>query len=169
MDIPELDTSETTNMQYMFTNCGNLINIPQLNTSKVEYMRDMFGACAKLQNVQQLDASKVKTVVDIFSMCSELVTCGGLKDLGKSYTSKTANAYVYKFSVEDCKKLTHESLLNIINNLYDLNIAYGVYDEEGQAGTGTLYTQSLILGTTNIAKLTDEEIAIATTKGWTVS
>ena len=59
--------------------------------------------------------------------------------------------------------------MDVINKIYDLNITYGVYDEEGNPGTGTLYTQDLILGETNLAKLTPEEIAIATNKGWTVS
>lgn len=54
--------------------------------------------------------------------------------------------------------LTHESLMNIINNLYDLNLTYNV------AGGGTLYTQKLVIGEENIAKLTADEIAIATAK-----
>ena len=47
-------------------------------------------------------------------------------------------------------------LLDIINKLADVT-------EE----TGTTYT--IILGTINLAKLTEEEIAVATAKGWTVS
>ena len=53
--------------------------------------------------------------------------------------------------------------MNVINNLYDLNITYDV------ANGGTLYTQSLVLGGTNLAKLTDEEKAIAINKGWSLS
>jgi hypothetical protein len=53
--------------------------------------------------------------------------------------------------------------MNVINNLYDLNLTYDV------ANGGTLYTQKLTLGSTNLAKLTADEIAIATSKGWTVS
>jgi len=60
--------------------------------------------------------------------------------------------------------LSHESLIDIITNgLYDLNLTYDV------ANGGKLYTQQLILGSTNMAKLTAEEIAIATNKGWSVS
>ena len=32
-----------------------------------------------------------------------------------------------------------------------------------------LHAQNLVIGETNIAKLTEDEIAIATNKGWTVS
>ena len=53
--------------------------------------------------------------------------------------------------------------MNVINNLYDLNLTYDV------ANGGTLYAQSLVLGSTNMDKLTAEEIAIATAKGWNVT
>lgn len=49
-----------------------------------------------------------------------------------------------------CTKLTHDSLMSIINHLKD-----------GASNT-------LTLGATNLAKLTDSEKAIATTKGWTL-
>ena len=81
--------------------------------------------------------------------------------MGKGYTTKNNN--YYKLNLSACTSLTHESLMNVINNLYDLNLTYDV------ANGGTLYTQSLQLGADNIAKLTAEEIAIATNKGWTVS
>jgi hypothetical protein len=51
--------------------------------------------------------------------------------------------------------LSKESLLYIINNLYDLTA-------NGLSG------QTLNIGSTNIAKLTEDEIAIATNKGWTI-
>ncbi len=53
-----------------------------------------------------------------------------------------------------CTKLTKESLLSIINALKD------------NAGGTTL---TLTLGTTNLNKLTDEEKAVATQKGWTLA
>lgn len=85
------------------------------------------------------------------------------KNLGKAYTSKTQNYSNYKLDLSKSTKLTHESLIDVINNLYDLNLTYNV------ANGGTLYRQSLVLGSTNLAKLTEDEIAIATNKGWNVS
>ena len=59
------------------------------------------------------------------------------------------------FNVSYCTKLTHDSLMSIINCLKDYS------------GSGTTYT--VTLGTTNLAKLTNEEKAIATEKGWTLA
>jgi len=51
-------------------------------------------------------------------------------------------------------KLTNDSLMSIINALYDYS------------GTGTTHTCTF--GATNLAKLTDAEKAVATQKGWTL-
>jgi hypothetical protein len=59
------------------------------------------------------------------------------------------------FNVADCKTLTHASLMSIIIALKDY------------AESGTTYT--VTFGATNLAKLTDEEKAIATQKGWTLA
>ena len=84
-------------------------------------------------------------------------------NLGKGYTQKTSNLNEYCCGLSFVSLLNHESLMDVINKLYDLNLTYDV------ANGGTLYTQQLMLGSTNLAKLTPEEIAIATNKGWTVS
>ena len=87
----------------------------------------------------------------------------GIPNLGKAYTAQESNYSSYSLDLNRATGLTHDSLMNVINGLYDLNLTYNV------AGGGILYTQKLILGSTNLAKLTEDEIAIATAKGWTVS
>ena len=61
------------------------------------------------------------------------------------------------FNVSYCTQLTKESLMSIINCLKDYS--------EDTSGTKWVCT----LGTTNLAKLTDAEKAIATEKGWTLA
>lgn len=56
--------------------------------------------------------------------------------------------------VSPCTKLSHDSLMNIIECLKD-------YSEDT---SGTVYT--LTMGSTNMAKLTDEELLIIKNKGW---
>ena len=162
--IPQLDTSSVTSMSFMFNGCSSLTTIPQLDTSSVTSMPSMFSGCSSLTTIPQLDASKVNDINStMFLNCTKLADFGGLKDLGKAYTNTIKNYAYYRLNLSSCTSLTHDNLINVINNLYDLNLTYDV------ANGGTLYTQSLVLGSTNKAKLTNEEIAIATSKGWTVS
>ena len=155
--IPQLDTSKVTNMNGMFVACTSLTTIPQLDTSKVTDMNSMFFSCFSITTIPQLDTSKVTNISGMFTTCLALTTLGGFTNLGQAYsTTQSANYSYYKLDLSSCTKLTHDSLMNVINNLYDI------------ASAG-VQPQQLILGSTNLAKLTEEEIAIATNKGWVVS
>lgn len=85
--------------------------------------------------------------------CSNLTNFGGFENLGKAFKSN------YSIYMSSCTLLTHDSLMNVINNLYDINLNSNINNE----------ICFLSIGSTNIAKLTEEEIAIATEKKWTVS
>ena len=155
--IPQLDTSNVTSMNYMFYFCPSLITIPQLDTSNVTDTSVMFYNCQSLTTIPQLDLSKVTNVRSMFVWCYVLTTLGGFQNLGMAYnTTASANNENYTLKLSDSSKLTHDSLMNVINNLYDIK-------------TKGCNPQQLILGSKNLAKLTTEEIAIATEKGFNVS
>ena len=157
MTIPQLDTSKVTNMNSMFYSCRSLMTIPQLDTSKVTNMNRMFYSCYSLTTIPQLDASKVTNIERIFYNCYLLTNLGGFTNLGQAYsTTQSANYGGYTLTLSSSTKITHDSLMNVINNLYDI-AAKGVK------------TQQLVIGSTNLAKLTAEEIQIATDKGFSVS
>ena len=177
--VPQLDTSKVTNMSYMFYSCKALSSIPQLDTSKVTDMSYMFYYCSKLTSIPQLDTSKVTNMSDMLYGCSKLTTVpklycgkissgsyidifynntmsnvtdlGGFEDLGKvSGFSKPS------YFLKNCPNLTKESVMNVINNLYDRKTArYSVV--------------TLPFNTKSLALLSDEEKAIATNKGWTLA
>lgn len=154
--IPLLNTKSCNNMYKMFRECSSITEIPELDTSNVASMQDMFFKCTSLTTVPMLDASNVSNIRDIFNNCSSLVTLGGLKNLGMSYpTNWIENVSEATLNLSDSPLLTHDSLMNVINNLYDIK-------------SKRVKTQTLQLGNTNKAKLTTEEIAIATNKGWNV-
>ena len=138
--IPLMDTSSVINMAYMFDNCSNLTTIPSLDTSKVTNMYGMFNNCSGLTTIPLLDTSKVTGMGSMFRGCSNLTTLEGFKGL------KT------DLDLSFSTKLTHESLMNVIN--YAANV--------------TSSRKTLTLKSTNLAKLSDEEKAIATNKGWTL-
>lgn len=155
--VPTLDTSNVTNMSYMFQNCKKIVSVPSLDTSKVTNMSSMFRYCEKLTNIPSLDASKVTNMSYIFQYASSLTTLGGFENLGQAYlTTQSANYSNYTLDLSASSKITHDSLMNVINNLYDI-------------ATKGCNAQKLILGSTNLAKLSDEEKAIVTNKGWVLS
>lgn len=91
-----------------------------------------------------LDVSKYTNATSQYS--NMLTNCAKLKNFIPPI--KISNA----FGVGTCPNLTRESLLAIINNLVQLST-----------------TKTITLGTVNLAKLTTDEIATITGKGWTVA
>lgn len=167
LDLSNWSNPKLTTMNYFVSSCPALtdLNLTNFMIPSVKYMRYTFYNCSKLTNLDlsSFDASKVADLSYLFSSCKSLTNLTFMNNLGKGFTQKTNNYSSYKLDLSACTNLTTESLLDIIDKLYDLKLTYNV--ENG----GTLYTQQLIIGQTNIAKLTSERIAWATHKGWVVS
>ena len=155
--IPLLNTSKVTDMGHMFDGCNSLTTIPQLDTSNVKNMSGMFYGCFKLKSLPLLDTSNVTNIKNIFGANNssainsypELIDLGGFKNLK-----------VDLYGLPYLPNITVQSLMNIINNLFNL------YD---LPPTVISRTKTLELGTTNLNKLTDEQKAVATNKGWVLA
>jgi hypothetical protein len=122
-------------------------------------MNNMFTGCTNLSSVPPMNASNVLNINSMFYNCPSLTNIGGLIDLGKQNNfGFYNNGYysAYPFDINPRHQISKESVLNIINNLYDRST--GDYDDV-----------LLILGSQNIKLLTDEEKAIATNKGWRIA
>lgn len=155
--IPLFNTSKVDSIAYMFEKCSNLVSIPQLDTSNVTSMNNMFINCTNLTTIPQLNGEKLTNIYYAFYKCNSLENFDGLINLGQAYsTSQSANYAYYKLDLSSSTKLNEQSLINVLNNLYDIK-------------TKGVKPQQLILGATNLSKLTSEELAIATEKGWNVS
>ena len=159
--IPQIDTSNVTTMVYMFGYCKNLTTIPQIDTSSVTRMNFMFNDCTNLTTIPQLNGEKLTTIAGAFSFCESLENFNGIINLGQEYsTTENANDSNYKLVLSNSTKLTEQSIINILNNLYDIK-------------TKGCNAQQVVLGSTNLAKLTSEEgqtaLTNATAKGWTIS
>lgn len=141
----------TTDASYIFYDC-KIDNFTQIDTSIVKYMSNIFYA-ASCKNIPELDASKVDYIQGAFANCTKLENFGGLLNLGQAYPSTTIQER-YALNLSTSSNLTHDSLMNVLNKVYDIS------DKR---------TQIINLGNTNKSKLTAEEIAIATNKGWTVN
>lgn len=134
-----------------------LVELPKLDTSNCIQAINMCSNCTNLETIPLLDFSKMATLGSTFYNCKALTNLGGFQNLGQAYlTTAKANYGSYKLELLESTKLTHDSLMNVINNLYDI-------------ATKGVKTQQLQIGSTNISKLSAEEIAIATNKGFSVS
>ena len=191
IDLVLFDTSKTTNFSSMFETCRScpkILNTNGLDTSKGTRFSSMFSSWdgvsnfdldlswlnmnsatsidfmfsynfAKTINLSNASFEKVTSISNMFSGASSLENLILKSDynLGKGYsTTVSENYYSYTFGLNDCSLLTKESLMGIINGLYDIK-------------TAGVKPQQLILGSTNLAKLTEEERNIAVSKGWTLS
>ena len=159
--IPLFNASEVTSMTSMFENCTSLQTIPAMDTSKVRTFERTFFACSALQSLPLLDMSSVTSLYGTFVRATNLMHSSGFPNLGKAYlTTSAANNYTYTLTLSSCSKLTEASIINILNNLYDIK-------------TKGCQSQKVVLGSTNLAKLTSEEgqqaLSNAQAKGWTLS
>lgn len=155
--MPMFNTSKVTNMEGILKHAPNLEVFPELDTSNVTNMSSAFYNASSLKEIKKINLGKVTNISHLLEYCDKLTILGGFENLGEGYlTTTSANNWSYKLDLSYCTKLTHDSLMNVINNLYDI-AAKGVK------------TQQLVLGSKNLAKLTAEEIQIATDKGFSVS
>ena len=158
--VPLLDTSNVFEMSSMFNSCNNLTTVPQLNTSNVTSMSYMFVSCAyKLTTAPLLDTSKVENMGGMFYNCYNLTTVPALDadkvtDMSNMFDSchKLKSILMTNIGaaldISASTKFEREDLLIILNNLKTVTSS-----------------KTLTMGATNLAKLTDEDKAIATNKG----
>ncbi len=160
--IPELDTSSVTNMSNMFYSCYLLQTIPELDTSSVTNMSYMFNNCYLLQSIPELDTSSVTTMSNMFSSCRGLQT---IPELDMASVTITTNMFNYCYSLQNCYLKNIGVSIVLSGSLY-LSVESMVYIMEHAQ---TVSTGKLTFGSTNLAKLTDEQKAIAIDKGWTLA
>lgn len=162
LKILNAENASVKDASYMFYECYSLEEIECENSSITDILKNIytfrytFYNCKSLTELPELDCTKVTNIQGAFANMTSLINFGGAKNLGKAYINSTENYYMYILNLSASSDLTKESLLNVINGLYDLSSA----DKPAQ---------QLILGDTNLSKLTAEEIEIATNKGWNVS
>lgn len=145
-----------TDFNSMFYACMNLKTV-ELSTNSATSLGSLFFACNSLTDVSLLNCENVTSVSNMFLNCINLTNLGGFKDLGKAYlTTQSANYGSYTLNISSSSYITHDSMMNIINNVYDI-------------ATKGCNPQKIKVNSTVLGRLSEEEIAIATNKGWTVA
>ena len=129
-------------LDYMY--CFSMTKFTAIGTivaSKASGLNNTFSNSTNLKTIRllKLDDAGTKTFPSTFNSCTSLENITIEGVIGQNLDIHWS-------------PLTHESIMSIINHL------------------GTIATaKTLTLGTTNLAKLTDAEKAIATQRGWTLA
>ena len=161
INMSNMISENISNCYMTFSSCSKLETIIFPDDIGTKFgatnIAQMFRNCTNLTTLPLINASNVINIYWLFYQTKNITNLGGFRNLGEAYlTTQSANYEDYRLDLSPCSLLTKQSIINVLNNLYDI------------ASKGC-NTQSIILGSTNIAKLTEDEIAIATNKGWTVS
>ena len=103
LDVSNLNTSNMTNMGYMFSDCKSLteLDLSKWDTSNVINMNDMFSGCYALKtvDVSKFDTSNVTDMSNMFADCYELTAL----DISNWDTSKVTDM---SYMFYNCRSLT---------------------------------------------------------------
>jgi hypothetical protein len=175
----------TTNVRAICYGCRKLrtINTTNWHLSNVTTARTMFYECSILENIdtENFGFDNVADIAEIFLACNKLKSIDATKwNLGK--VNGTASMFGGCMALQSLigNRTIDDVLANNIgafNGLkVDLSLNNTVLDRaslraliNGLADLTGQTTQTLTLGATLMAKLTEEDIAIATNKNWTLS
>ena len=163
--VPLFDTRNVNDMENMFNSCLLLTSVPLFNTTNVIDMHNMFAGCTSLTTIPQFDTANVTNMSSMFMSCTSLKTipllntanvtnmnyisygCDSLANLGGFAGLKLDLELAYN------PLLTVDSIMNVINNAADM----------------TSSPKTLTLHKDTFDKLSEEQIATATAKGWNIA
>lgn len=103
--MENFDTSNVTNMGYMFAYCNSLttIDVSHFNTLKVLSMGGMFNDCSSLTilDLSNFDTSKAEYMTNIFSNCNKLNTLN-ISNFSFERIKETDKIYVFSGVSKSC-------------------------------------------------------------------
>lgn len=150
-NVALFDTSNANSFVSMFSGCYSLKTIPQFNTSKARFVNYMFQDCVGLTDLPLLDFENVTQINAFFGYydITSLIRVGGFKNLKIDWNDNTG--------LVKTPSINYDSIMNIINNLYDFR------------ANGETTTKTIKFNSKSVSKLSDEDIAVATSKGWKIT
>lgn len=138
IELNEGSSHASVHAHRMFTDCSSLEEVYFRSNKNVNQIDDLFMGCSNLKTITW-DFGTPAMMDSAFLGCYNLETFNGTTGLGTT------------MNFIDCSKLSYDSLISIINRLM-----------ERSGGV------ELILHQEAYDRLTPEDIAVATNKGWSV-
>jgi surface protein len=159
LSVGGFDTSNVTNMGYMFYDCQNLkeLNAPDWNTEKLTSIQALFYNCPNIEviDISGWDLSTVNTIGSMVSGCKKLDILK-MKGFGKCQTLDVGGTFTNVLSLGS----SPEGLEALRNTL--------IRDSFDRASAG-YSAVTILLPATVKARLTTDEIAQITAKGFTIA
>ena len=166
-----VDFTKATNINYCFSRCTALTSLilPEGFGANAITANQCFGNCNSLTSLTLPEGfgQNLTTASGVFYRCGAMTSLHLPAGFGQKVTTTFMRTFNGCSSLEtitgnpvfnatlflsESPRLTHDSLMVVINGLQTVT-----------------ETQTLNLGTANLAKLTDEEKKVATDKGWTLA
>lgn len=147
--------SNTSSMYYTFRGCSSLEVLEDIGIPPNAYY-NTFAGCGKLHTVEVMRCAKNMTYTNPFYGCTSLTDIKFVGEIGNNIT------------FADCANLSYESLTapeEEVNGEMRKGLIYALYDF---VSNGETTTRTLTLHPTVKAKLTEEDEAFITGKGWTL-
>ena len=147
LNISNWSVSELLSMNNLFYNCQSIgsLDLSGFNVSKVTNFGNIFSDCKSLVslNLSNWNMSRMTYATDVFYNCPKL------RDLNMNGAILPKGDIKF-WALDTCKALTADSLVSVISALPQLeDVPY-----------------TCAIGSANLVKLSDDQKAIATNKGW---
>lgn len=150
IETVDLTLPKVTDITSTFAYCSNLKTV-NINIPNLKGLQMTFRSSTNIESIGSIDASNFTYISNVFgtSQLKKLTNFGGLQNLKIDWSDSGG--------LRRCPNLTYESLMNVINGLYDF------------IGNGETGGKTIQLSTSSQSKLSDADIEIATNKGWTIT
>lgn len=191
--IPLFNTSKGVKFCNMFYRCTNLTTVPLFNTSKGNDFSYMFNLCESLTAIPQFDLSKADQAAYMLNGCSSLITvsisdlsvcrnlsgmfnnCSSLKTVSLPVLTKSEQFTKIFANCPNLENVTFDGSVRILMNTVFFNKSDNLTVESLMSlinafvNTSSTATYKVTIGATNVAKLTAEQVKIATDKRITLA
>lgn len=162
LDLSTIDMTNVMDITNSFQNCSNLLSLNLGNLgNKLTTINNILNGCKKLidLDMSNMDLSNIKNIYNTFNNCNSLENLKFGTEFGKSFTQKTQYYNQYTITIQSTK-LSYNSAMSIINNVYDLHLTYNM------PGDALIYRQKINFSAETKSKLSEEDKQIAINKGW---
>lgn len=158
--INNISGADVTNANGMFGNCSYLVSVGDINFPNCTNYASLFSYSNRIVTIGAINCASCTSKFNYSDFPDVLENLGGFIDYGKALNS-SSSANTCSIQLNKPQNLTEQSIINVLNGLYDIK------------NLGVTTTQTVNFGPTNLSRLTSQEgqeaLANARAKGWTIT